>query len=266
MDDFEIDFPVNVVLPAGGCGERMSINQPKQYCEVLNRPLIVFTLYTFNRIPWIQKIVVTVSKNYVDYVKGLTQKYGYEKVTVVEGGAARHRSIYCGLKALENVCNQSDIVVIHDAVRIFAEEHLIKEIVMAAKLNGAAGVSRPLVSTVIAVDSEDYIEESLDRNKYRASEMPQAFRYDVIKTAYDKATDYDFDYGTECLLLAYKYTNTKAKIIVGPSNLWKVTYLKDLYAAEGMLKESLIKVQLIGCNLEMKEKLKTHISKHRLQQ
>lgn len=44
------------------------------------------------------------------------------------------------------------------------------------------------MSTVIAVDSDDFIEESLDRNKYRASEMPQAFRYSAIKTAYDKVS------------------------------------------------------------------------------
>ena len=50
----------------------------------------------------------------------------------------------------------------------------------------AAGVVRPLTSTVVATDMDGYLDHSLDRSKYRASEMPQAFRYDVIRTAYEK--------------------------------------------------------------------------------
>lgn len=45
---------------------------------------------------------------------------------------------------------------------------------------------RPLVSTVVCTDMEGFMDHSLDRSKYRASEMPQAFKYDVIKLAYDK--------------------------------------------------------------------------------
>jgi len=45
---------------------------------------------------------------------------------------------------------------------------------------------RPLVSTVVCADLDGFLDHSLDRSKYRASEMPQAFKYDVIKLAYDK--------------------------------------------------------------------------------
>ena len=45
---------------------------------------------------------------------------------------------------------------------------------------------RPLVSTVVCTDKDGFLDHSLDRYKYRASEMPQAFKYDVIKLAYDK--------------------------------------------------------------------------------
>ncbi|KAL8165254.1 UNVERIFIED_CONTAM: hypothetical protein K2H54_037080, partial [Gekko kuhli] len=48
--------------------------------------------------------------------------------------------------------------------------------------------------------------------------------------------DYDLDYGTECLHLALKYSKTSAKLIEGPPDLWKVTYKKDLYAAESLIR------------------------------
>lgn len=52
----------------------------------------------------------------------------------------------------------------------------------------AAGAVRPLVSTVIAATSEGYLDHSLERARYRASEMPQAFTYDVIRQAYQRVT------------------------------------------------------------------------------
>ncbi|XP_010122925.1 PREDICTED: isoprenoid synthase domain-containing protein, partial [Chlamydotis macqueenii] len=52
-------------------------------------------------------------------------------------------------------------------------------------------------------------------------------------------SDYDLDYGTECLHLALKYCRTNAKLVEGPADLWKVTYKRDLYAAESIIKDNL---------------------------
>ncbi|CAB4039501.1 Hypothetical predicted protein, partial [Paramuricea clavata] len=76
-------------------------------------------------------------------------------------------------------------------------------------------------------------------SKFVASEMPQAFQYDVILNAYRKCTQDDFDFGTECLHLAFKYSSVRAFLIDGPDYLWKVTYKKDIFAAEGIIKERL---------------------------
>lgn len=238
---------VYVVLPAGGCGLRMEVDTPKQYCKVLNRPLILFTIQSFHRLQYVKQIVIVVGDKYMEYMKNLLTKYRFTKVDLVEGSTTRHRSIYNGVKALEKVCKPDDIVIIHDAVRMFTDEQTITQVAMAAKQYKASGVYRPLISTVIAPASTGFLEESLDRNKYRASEMPQGFHYHVILSSYQKATYYDFDYGTECLHLASKYTGVKVKLIEGSSNLWKVTHKKDLYAAEGILKETSIGVCL-KCN------------------
>lgn len=244
-----------VVLPAGGSGLRMEIDTPKQYCKVLNRPLILYTIFSFHRISWIKQIILVIADSYMESMKGLLVRHSFTKVRLVVGSPTRHRSIYNGVQALQDICRPDDVVLIHDAVRMFTDEKTIHDVAMAAKVHKASGVYRPLVSTVIAPDKDGFLEESLDRMKYKASEMPQGFHYSVIAAAYQRASDYDFDYGTECLLLAMKYSNVKAKLIEGGSNLWKVTHKKDLYAAEGVLKDCSIKV-LVHC---IEERLKHHL-------
>ncbi|XP_032374839.1 D-ribitol-5-phosphate cytidylyltransferase isoform X1 [Etheostoma spectabile] len=235
-----VDFPVSVVLPAGGTGERTGLQTPKQFCSFLGRPLISYTIQAFERVSWIQSIVVVVAKENMDLMTDIVQRFQHKKVRAVPGGSTRHRSICNGVRALaDGEEERPKVVIIHDAVRPFVDEDLLYKIAMAAKEQGAAGAIRPLVSTVIATTSEGYLDHSLERAKYRASEMPQGFTYDVIYQAYQKCSESDFEFGTECLHLALQYCGTNAKLIQGPPTLWKVTYKRDLAAAESIIKETL---------------------------
>lgn len=76
-----------------------------------------------------------------------------------------------------------DVVVVHDAVRPFVDEVTLGAVAAAAAEHGAAGTILPLVSTVIRVDADGFLQESLDRSLYRGSQTPQAFRREVIKAA-----------------------------------------------------------------------------------
>uniref|UniRef100_A0A671MZA9 D-ribitol-5-phosphate cytidylyltransferase n=1 Tax=Sinocyclocheilus anshuiensis TaxID=1608454 RepID=A0A671MZA9_9TELE len=238
-----VDFPVAVVLPAGGSGERMGLATPKQFCTILNRPLISFTIQAFERLSWIGTVVVVVAKENHDLMLNIVQKCNHTKAKVVHGGTSRHRSIFSGLQAFSSTTDsltpKPKVVIIHDAVRPFVEEDLLLKITLAAKEQGASGAIRPLVSTVIATTSEGYLDHSLERAKYRASEMPQGFLYDIIFQAYQRCSEFDFEFGTECLHLALQYCGTNAKLIEGPPTLWKVTYKRDLAAAEAIIKETL---------------------------
>ncbi|XP_004377474.1 D-ribitol-5-phosphate cytidylyltransferase isoform X1 [Trichechus manatus latirostris] len=233
---------VAAVLPAGGCGERMGVPTPKQFCPILERPLISYTLQALERVCWIKDIVVAVTRENMEAMDGIIQRYQHKRISLVESGVTRHRSIFSGLKALaENRPNSKlskpEVVIIHDAVRPFVEEDVLLKVVTAAKEHGAAGAVRPLVSTVISPSADGCLDHSLERARYKASEMPQAFLFDVIYEAYQQCSDYDLEFGTECLQLALKYCHTKAKLVEGSPDLWKVTYKRDLYAAESIIKE-----------------------------
>ncbi|XP_032548440.1 D-ribitol-5-phosphate cytidylyltransferase isoform X1 [Chiroxiphia lanceolata] len=236
---------VSAVLPAGGSGERLGGATPKQFCAVQGRPLVSYAVRAMERISWISDIIVVVSPENIETMKTIIEKYGHKRVTVVEGGITRHRSIFNGLKVFaekefsSHLLQKPEVVIIHDAVRPFVEEDILSKVVMAAKEHGAAGAIRPLVSTVVASAADGCLDHSLERARYRASEMPQAFLFDVIYEAYQQCTDYDLDYGTECLHLALKYCKTNAKLVEGTADLWKVTYKRDLYAAESIIKDNL---------------------------
>uniref|UniRef100_A0A8D0PW28 D-ribitol-5-phosphate cytidylyltransferase n=1 Tax=Sus scrofa TaxID=9823 RepID=A0A8D0PW28_PIG len=233
---------VAAVLPAGGSGERMGVPTPKQFCPILERPLISYTLQALERVCWIKDIVVAVTGENMEAMKGIIQRYQHKRISLVEAGVTRHRSIFNGLKALaedqpNSRLSKPEVVIIHDAVRPFVEEDVLFQVVTAAKEYGASGAIRPLVSTVISPSTEGCLDYSLERARHRASEMPQAFLFDVIYEAYQQCSDHDLEFGTECLHLALKYCHIKAKLVEGSPDLWKVTYKRDLYAAESIIKE-----------------------------
>ncbi|NXV99641.1 ISPD cytidylyltransferase, partial [Fregetta grallaria] len=240
------------------------------------------------RISWISDIIVVVSPENIETMKSIIEKYGHKRVMIVKGGITRHRSIFNGLKVFaENefsnrLLQKPEVVIIHDAVRPFVEEDILSKVVMAAKEHGAAGVIRPLVSTVIASAADGCLDHSLERARYRASEMPQAFLFDIIYEAYQQCTDYDLDYGTECLHLALKYCKTNAKLVEGTADLWKVkaiiisiflynlsqqvciiTDVKEAVAQVGfLLHESLksqIKVEAVSVSLSKNDSHLQHI-------
>lgn len=223
-----------VVLPAAGIGDRLGSTIPKQFVDVCGKPVISYTIDSLNSISWISRIVAPIPVAWRDFANKLKMKYGYAKVEFIDGREARHESIYAGLKALS--CRDSDIVIVHDAVRPFLEETFLAEVVSAAVKYGASGAIRPLVSTVIKGTSDGFMESSLVRNNFRESHTPQAFTYGLITNAYEVCSAEDFRHGTECLELVQKYCDVSPKLIDGPEYLWKVTHKKDLVLMENIIR------------------------------
>ncbi|KAF6086054.1 hypothetical protein HJG60_006913 [Phyllostomus discolor] len=255
---------VAAVLPAGGSGERMGVPTPKQFCPILERPLISYTLQALERACWIKDIVVAVTAENMEAMEGIIRRYQHKRISLVEAGVTRHRSIFNGLKVLaqdqpDSKLSRPEVVIIHDAVRPFVGEEVLFQVAAAAKEHGAAGAIRPLVSTVISPSPDGCLDHSLERARHRASEMPQAFLYDVIYAAYQQCSDYDLEFGTECLQLALKYCHVKAKLVEGSPDLWKVTYKRDLYAAESIIKERIS--QQICIVMDTKED-EEHVGRH----
>lgn len=241
------DFDVGVVIPIAGKGERFPTNSPKQYFKLLGKPLFLFCVEEFYKFPFIKKICLVSDR--VEHVQNVLEEHllKQDKIMVVTGGATRHISIKNGLTELAKSDNFYKVVVIHDGVRPIVPEQLLIKIISGASAHGAAGVTRPLVSTVIKPNSDGCLETSLDRNAYLMSETPQAFLLQLILNAYQKCSADDLEHGTECLQLALKHCGVKAKLIPGPESLWKVTDKKDYYSVIPYMREMYTEVCLMGC-------------------
>ncbi|XP_066987247.1 uncharacterized protein [Macrobrachium rosenbergii] len=222
---------VAAVIPAAGCGQRMGNPTPKQYLEVSGRPLILHCLKALTELPWIERTVVVADDR--AKMADILREEGLSRVTAVTGTGSRHRSIREGVEELSS--DPPDVVVVHDGVRPLIPVGILAQVVNAAAHHGAAGAVRPLVSTVIKPDAQGFLQESLVRSQFLNSEMPQAFKYTVLREAYQRCTEYELEHGTECLALALNYCEVRAKLVTGPPQLWKVTDEKDLAVARTLV-------------------------------
>ncbi|KAE8747102.1 hypothetical protein FOCC_FOCC006102 [Frankliniella occidentalis] len=231
-----VDFDVGVILPAAGSGERLGGSTPKQYCKILDKPLFLHALESFENISYVRHIVLVVDDP--ANVEALLQESNCPKVLVVQGETTRHRSIRAGLQALSKLDCELRVVIVHDAVRPIVPSDLVEQLVKAANENGAAGSVCPLISTVLSAESDGSLQTALDRKSHLASETPQAFQMNVLLSSYNKCTEEDLDCGTECLQLALLYAGVHARLIKGsPNDLWKVTLHRDLHMATECLRE-----------------------------
>lgn len=132
-----MNIKVGVILPAAGSGERFGSDTPKQFCHVLHRPIILHTIDSFLRNPWIQNIIIVSSEN--EQMHKFLSEYSFEdlkKLHITAGSSSRHKSIYSGLQALKKIDKSIEIVIIHDGVRPFVPETVLEQVVIAAKIYG----------------------------------------------------------------------------------------------------------------------------------
>ncbi|XP_071538956.1 uncharacterized protein [Panulirus ornatus] len=232
---------VAAVVPAAGCGKRMAHSTPKQYLTVSGQPLVVHCLRALQETPWVQRVVVVAED--LTRMQGVVTQAHLSKVTVVQGGRSRHRSISVGVEALAQ--DPPDVVLVHDGVRPLLPPDILAQVVVWAERCGAAGAVRPLISTVLRPDHQGLLQKSLVRSDYRNSEMPQAFRYAVLRDAYRRCSEAELDHGTECLALALHYAGVRAKLVLGPPHLWKVTEERDLVVARALLPRYIRRIAVI---------------------
>lgn len=221
------------LIPAGGVGKRLKAQKAKQYLLLDHLPVLVHTLKVFQQAKVIDEIVLILPPDDVASAQQqLINKYGLTKVTaVVAGGKERQDSVRNGLAAINGKC---DIVVIHDAVRPFVTEELIKQVVAAAKTTGAASVGVKAKDTIKETKKDNLVAATIPRQNLWLTQTPQAFKFELLKKAYKAAYDKKF-YGTDDASLVERI-GSKVKMIDGSYENIKITTPEDLIMAEALMK------------------------------
>lgn len=177
------------IIFAGGTGKRMNFtDKPKQFLECKNKPILIYTLETFDNHPMIDSIIVVMLEKWIDYTKELISKYKLNKVScVVAGGATGQQSIYNGIKKAYEMYGEDNIVLIHDGVRPLIDEETITKDIECAKQNGSAITVSNAIETIALKSNTNRVENIIDRSRCQYARAPQCFMLGDIYEAHNKA-------------------------------------------------------------------------------
>jgi 2-C-methyl-D-erythritol 4-phosphate cytidylyltransferase/2-C-methyl-D-erythritol 2,4-cyclodiphosphate synthase len=222
------------IIPAGGAGKRLKAHVAKQYLLLDHVPVLIHTLKVFQKSKVIDNIILALPQDdLVSVRQELIDKYGLSKVTtIIAGGKERQDSVRNGLTTINGKC---DVVVIHDAVRPFVTEKMIKGVVDAAKTTGAASAGVKAKDTIKETKKDNMVAVTIPRQNLWLTQTPQAFKFEFLIKAYKTAYDEKF-YGTDDASLVERI-GKKVKMIEGSYENIKITTSEDLIMAEALMKK-----------------------------
>lgn len=226
------------VIFAGGVGKRMrTVEKPKQFIEINNKPIIIYTLEHFENNDEIDAIVIACLESWIPYLEKLIEKYNIKKVRkIVPGGDTGQLSIYNGLCAAKEISKtDKDIVLIHDGVRPLINSSLLTKNIECVKKHGSSVTAGIVKETIVVIDDKDgSVIEVPNRVNSRVAKAPQCFYLNDILDAHHIAMkDNRFDFIDSCTLM--QYYGHKMYMTDGPYENIKITTPDDFYTMRAIL-------------------------------
>lgn len=176
------------LIIAGGSGQRMHQQIPKQFISINDKPIIVYTMQAFQKHPDIDAICVVCIKGWHDIIKAYARQFGITKLQwVVQGGDNGQSSIRNGVYELEKTFSPDDIVLVHDAIRPMVSQDIISDCIITAKEHGSAISCVPCTTAVLKRDTEDYSEHVISRDALGMTQTPQGFPLKKLSWAHREA-------------------------------------------------------------------------------
>ena len=214
---------------AGGVGSRMKSDIPKQFILINDKPIIIYTIEKFLIVNEIDKVIVAVGGNYINYTKELIDAYlDTDKVIVIEGGKNRSESLL-------NLCNyigssSSDILLSHDACRPFVSERIIEDNIRLLSRYDAVGTFVPLVDSLAVFEEDILIDVPLRTNLFNI-QTPQTFRVKDYVNCYNNLTSMEKERLTDASKVFLICGKRVGMVEGSPSNI-KITNPLDLEYAK----------------------------------
>lgn len=178
------------IIIAGGVGSRMGQEIPKQFINVGEKPVIVYTLEAFQEHPLVDAIEVVCLAGWEQVLRAYARQYKIDKLKwVVKGGASGQESIRNGVYNFEGVLAEDDICIVHDGVRPMLDPEVITDVVRVAKERGNAVTSMPYNEQIFLVDKKDSATTTqyIPRETLRRVSTPQAYRFGLLDSKYHEA-------------------------------------------------------------------------------
>jgi len=222
-----------VIIPAAGIGARMHADRAKQMLELGGVPVLVHTLKRFQQCEAVDQIILVLQPNLTSEILSLMSRHNLTKVArVVAGGAERQDSVYRGLQVVR--AESAGIIAVHDAVRPFVKPDEIRAVIERAASTGAALMALAATDT-IKQGKSGRVQRTLDRRRIYYAQTPQAFRFAILREAFEKAYADGF-MGTDESQLVERLGQRVSVVEGSPLNI-KITRPFDLRLAEAIQAE-----------------------------
>lgn len=224
-----------VILTAGGTGTRTHQDIPKQFLNVNNKPILMYTLEAFQQHPNIDEICVVILDGWEQILWAYAKQFNITKLKYVTiGGVSGQESIFNGLKAIRKEHRDDDIVIIHDGNRPLVSQDLITDNLVKQKIFGSAVAAIPCTEVVFI--SEDSVEakQSVPREKLLRTQTPHSYLLGELWDAHMKAIERKIsNMAASCALM--EALGKKTYFSKGSEKNLKITTIEDIEIFRALL-------------------------------
>lgn len=216
-----------LILLSGGIGSRMKSNIPKQYLEINGKPILYYTLSSFD-FSIFNKIVIVVADEWKDFVVNkICSSFPADKIDFAKAGESRQDSILNGMLRIEDIAVDEDIVVIHDGVRPFVTQKLVNDLIEANKSYDGVMPVLPVKDTIYCSKDGEEISSLLNRNELFSGQAPESFKFGKYFDINKNLSKDELNNIKGSSEIAFK-NNLSVGLIEGDENNFKITTLADL--------------------------------------
>ena len=220
------------IIVAAGKGKRFAADKAKQFFEISGKPILIRALLQFENCPVIDEIVLVLSAEETENFRALIEKNELKKISrIVNGGETRALSVLNAINAIRG--ENWQIVAVHDGARPFVSIKEITNVIEKAEQSGGACLVASVADTIKEVKNGK-ITQTVNRENLRRALTPQAFRFDIIKRAFDE-DNFQADATDECFLA--EKLGIEIAVVEGSSTNIKITHQEDLILAAGILEK-----------------------------
>ncbi len=231
---------ITAIILAAGQGKRMNSTVAKQFLELQNKPILYYSLSTFQK-STVDQIILVTGRDQIDYCKELVTQHRFDKVSeIIQGGKERYDSVYCALQSIKD-CSY---VLIHDGARPFISLRLIEESIIKVRELNACILGVPVKDTIKVVDDNGEIVSTPDRNTLWTAQTPQCFMYCQIRQAYEKLMETKNLENlsiTDDAMVYETFLRKSVHMITGDYSNIKITTPEDLIMAEKILEDTFLR-------------------------
>lgn len=191
------------IIIAGGVGSRLGQDIPKQFINVYDKPIIIYTLESFQKHPLIDAIEVVCLEGWHEVLKAYAKQFNITKLKwVISGGKTGQESIRNGVYNLEGKVSDEDNIIIHDGIRPLIDETVISDVIQKCQKYGNAVTSLPYNEQIFIKDDEETTTKYIPRETLKRVSTPQAYKFNLLDGKYHEAFEKEIGiYGSS-------YTNT----------------------------------------------------------